>query len=415
MRAWLSAILPVALACDGATAPSPPARVMVSPEVKLLTERGATFRFEARVTDARGSVIDGAEVAWSVSDPSVATVDATGQAAAVATGTTEVRAAAGDAWGAATLEVHAPEPVAVYEPGLTYFGRNRYVEYIAGDLPLVVSAGHGGGEEPDEIPRRAYGTLARDSWTQETTRALRDSIIAHFGGGQPHIVISRLRRTRLDPNREIVEAAQGSEFAEQAWREYHRFVGVARARIAEDHGRGLYVDLHGHSHRTPRVELGYLLTGSDLSRSDAQLNAPRFPEQSSIRALARRVDHPFADIVRGRGSLGALLHRERVATVPSPLIPDPGGEPFFSGGYSTRRHGSRGGGVIDAVQIELHGPGIRDTDRNRRRFAGALSRSLRLFLETHYGFAWEGGADPGRDGSRTNSPGLRAARAPTER
>jgi len=45
--------------------------------------------------------------------------------------------------------------------------------------------------------------------------------------------------------------------------------------------------------------------------------------------------------------------------------------------------------VIDGVQIELHGPGIRDTDENRRRFAGVLARSLRFFLETHYGFSWD--------------------------
>lgn len=388
MRTWLSAILLATLACDGGTSPSPPAYVAVSPRQKLLLERGLTIRFQARVTDARGAAIAGAEVAWSVADPSVATIDGNGQATAVATGGTEVRATAGDVSGTATLEVYIPPPIAEYVPGRTYFGRNRYVEYIAGDLPLVVSAGHGGGEEPDEIPRRTYGTLARDSWTQETTRAVRDSIIAHFGGGQPHVVISRLRRTRLDPNREIVEAAQGSEFAEQAWREYHRFIAIARDRVAEDHGRGFYVDMHGHSHPTPRVELGYLLTGSDLSRSDTQLNAPRFPEKSSIRSLARRVDLSFADIVRGPESLGALLSDERVTTVPSPLIPDPHGEPFFSGGYSTRRHGSLDGGAIDGVQIELHGPGIRDTDRNRRRFAGALARSLRFFLETHYGFAW---------------------------
>jgi hypothetical protein len=70
------------------------------------------------------------------------------------------------------------------------------------------------------------------------------------------------------------------------------------------------------------------------------------------------------------------------------LSPDPGGEPFFSGGFSTRRHGSLDGSVIDGVQIELHGPGIRDTDENRRRFAGDLARSLKYFLEAHYGAVW---------------------------
>ena len=182
MRTWLSAILLATLACDGGTSPSPPAYVAVSPQQKLLLERGSNIRFEARVADARGSAIAGAEVAWSVADPSVATIDANGQATAVATGGTEVRATAGDVSGTATLEVYIPPPIAEYLPGRTYFGRNRYVEYIPGDLPLVVSAGHGGGEEPDEIPRRTYGTLARDSWTQETTRAVRDSIVAYFRG-----------------------------------------------------------------------------------------------------------------------------------------------------------------------------------------------------------------------------------------
>ena len=396
MRTWLSAMLLIVLACDGGTSPPAPAYVIVKPDVKLLVEAGATHRFAVQVADAQGGAISGAEVSWSSGDPSVATIDATGLATAIAMGDTEIRASSGDVSGTATLEVYIPAPVAEYVPGQAYFGRNRYVEYIAGDLPLVLSAGHGGGEEPDEIPRRTYGTLGRDSWTQETARAVRDSIIAYFGGGEPHIIISRLRRTRLDPNREIVEAAQGSEFAEQAWREYHGFVRMARTRVAEDYGRGFYVDLHGHSHPVPRVELGYLLTGNDLSRSDAALNAVRFPEQSSIRSLARRVDLSFADIVRGPESLGALLFDERITTVPSPLIPDPHGEPFFSGGYSTRRHGSLDGGVIDGVQIELHNPGIRDTDRNRQRFAGALARSLKSFLETHYGFTWEATGGAGR-------------------
>ena len=332
MRKWLSAILLAVTACDGGTSPAVPALVVVSPEAKLLVEPGATFRFTARVTDELGTPFPEATVSWSVGDPAVASIDATGQVTAVSTGETEVQASAGSVSGSATLEVYTPPAVTEYVPGETYFGRNQYVEYIAGDLPLVVSAGHGGGEEPVEILRRTYGTLSRDSWTQETTRALRDSIFAYFGGGHPHIVINRLRRTRLDPNREIVEAAQGSEFAEQAWREYHGFIRVARECIEEDHGHGFYVDMHGHAHPVPRVELGYLLTGTDLSRSDAQLNAPRFREQSSIRTLARTLELSFSDLVRGPESLGAFFSQERVTTVPSPLIPDPDGEPLLRRG-----------------------------------------------------------------------------------
>ena len=295
----------------------------------------------------------------------------------------------GSVRGATPIEVYEPPHLQGVVAGETYHGRNAYVEYVAGDLPVVVSAPHGGDLEPDEIPERTYGTLVRDARTRETIRDVRDSLAA-YGGGQPHIVVSHLRRTRLDPNREIVEAAQGSPHAEQAWREYHGFIELALERVAAEHGRGLYLDLHGHGHPSHRIELGYLLSGEDLEQPDAALSEGDFRDRSSIRTLASEVTVPFAELVRGVSSFGEFLSREAAIAVPSPFIPDPGGEPFFSGGYSTWRHGSVDGGPVDGIQIELHFPGVRDTDENRRRFAGGLARAVERFLETHYGVEWDG-------------------------
>ena len=36
-----------------------------------------------------------------------------------------------------------------YIPGKSYFGRNNYTEYIAGSLPIIISASHGG--DPSSI------------------------------------------------------------------------------------------------------------------------------------------------------------------------------------------------------------------------------------------------------------------------
>ena len=225
---------------------------------------------------------------------------------------------------------------------------------------------------------------------QYLIRAIQDSVSAHSGGGHPHIVISRLRRTKLDPNREIVEAAQGSPFAEQAWREFHGFIEVARLRVTQDQRRGLYLDLHGHGHPVHRIELGYLLTAADLAQSDNALSQPAFVDKSSIRTLAGEVAIPFAELVRGPESFGAFLSREAALSVPSPLFPDPGNDPFFSGGYNTRVHGSVDGDAIDGIQIELHLPGIRDTDENRRGFAGGMARALESYLTAHFGVEWNG-------------------------
>ncbi len=59
-------------------------------------------------------------------------------------------------------------------------------------------------------------------------------------------------------------------------------------------------------------------------------------------------------------------------------------------GYSSARHGSRYGGTIDAVQMECHRVGIRDTPANRADFGSVAADVLGTFLETHYGFSFGG-------------------------
>src|SRR6187200_1135715 len=63
-----------------------------------------------------------------------------------------------------------------YRPGQTYFGRNQYIEYLAGELPLIFSAPHGGREIPEELPDREMGTFAFDTNTQELARAVADEL-----------------------------------------------------------------------------------------------------------------------------------------------------------------------------------------------------------------------------------------------
>ena len=41
-----------------------------------------------------------------------------------------------------------------YVPGQTYFGGSQYTEYRAGNLPIIVTAPHGGSLTPPSIPDR---------------------------------------------------------------------------------------------------------------------------------------------------------------------------------------------------------------------------------------------------------------------
>ena len=161
-----------------------------------------------------------------------------------------------------------------YEPGQSYFGRNRYIEYLAGDLPFILSAPHGGRERPDELPDREQGTFAFDTNTQELARAIASELHA-YTGHWPHVIICRIHRRKLDCNREIVEAAAGNPLAEQSWHDFQGFVDAAQATVVRHHGRGLYIDLHGHGHAEQRLELGYLHSAEQLALSDAKLSALR--------------------------------------------------------------------------------------------------------------------------------------------
>ena len=275
-------------------------------------------------------------------------------------------AAAGSARGTARLEVFVPEKIAEYESGRSYWGRGNYVQYIPGELPVVLSATHGGLLVPDEIPNLGYGVTAPDRNTMELTQAIRSAFVEQTGF-TPHVIISHLHRRKLDPNREIAVAAQNNPYAKQAWRELHAWIQAARAMVKQRFGQGMYFDIHGHSHDIDRLELGYLLNASELDRSDALLDASEIIARSSIRELAERSALPFPELLRGAPSLGGLLQDEGVRSVPSPSDPSPGTAAYFRGGYNTREYGSRSSGeVVSGVQIEHHFPGLRDTEAHRR-------------------------------------------------
>ncbi|MBN2010857.1 T9SS type A sorting domain-containing protein [candidate division KSB1 bacterium] len=275
-----------------------------------------------------------------------------------------------------------------YVPGEVYYGRNEYTAYYPGNLPLIFSAGHGGSLTPAEIPDRTYGTTVTDSKTIDTALEFRSTIF-NATGRYPHIIINRLKRTKLDPNREIVEAAQGNQWAEQAWYEYHGFIDVAKDSITANFGKGFYIDVHGHGHSIKRLELGYLISSSNLQRSDSGLNSQSYANMSSIKALVAESPANFPEVLRGSKSLGTLFEERGIPAVPSMNQPDPGaGNPYFSGGYSVERHGSRDGGTISGVQIEAHYEGIRDNATNRRKYAETLMEILNIYFQEHYG--WEG-------------------------
>jgi len=273
------------------------------------------------------------------------------------------------------------------EAGPPVLGRNGYVEYWIGDMPLIISAPHGGSLTPEEIEDRTTGTTVTDSNTKQTALAFREAVYSQTGH-YPYVIISNLKRTKLDPNREIVEAAAGNQWAEQAWNEYHGFIDTAKQLVEDQFGEGFYVDVHGHAHPIQRLELGYLLNSSQLSQSDGQLDWSGLSSSSSISSLVNSSSFSFSELLRGPASLGALFESGGIPATPSDVQPSPGANnPFFNGGYSTWRHGSMNGGTISGVQIEAYRIGLRDTASSRSHFASVFAQVIKAFLFQVYDWA----------------------------
>lgn len=277
-------------------------------------------------------------------------------------------------------------PAVTPPAGTVTFGTERYVEHIAGSLPIVISSPHGGSLRPATIADRTAGVTASDLNSQDLARALADAL--HQASGlRPHVVASHLHRRKLDPNREIKEAAAGNAIAERAWREYHDFVRTSTGAAVQQHGFAFLVDIHGHAHPLPRLELGYSLGSVQLNQDDRAFEQSDFTRLSSLRDLHARVGGSGVDLIRGPRSLGALFVARGIRAVPSPAEPGPGPGPFFSGGYTVSTHASAADTKhVDGVQFEAFRTGLRDTEKNRARFASIAAEVLLIFLRERYGF-----------------------------
>ena len=132
---------------------------------------------------------------------------------------------------------------------------------------------------------------------------------------------------------------------------------------------GIHFDIHGYSsHKDMWFELGYLISNDNLDRGSLR------PSESSIKSLAARAAArgvSFSSLVRGSDSLGKMFQDAGYKAIPSPDWPSPSSGSngkYYRGGYTTLTWGSKNGGNIDCIQMELppkprqdseiHGPKI---------------------------------------------------------
>lgn len=280
-----------------------------------------------------------------------------------------------------------------------------WIEYRAGDAPLILAVPHGGTLKPAALRDRSRGVRLTDRRTAELALEIAEAFQRRTGR-RPHLVICHLHRSKLDANRDQGDGAQGDAGALAAWHAWHGFLDQAKERLIEEHGSGLLVDVHGQTHPEGWIEWGYALTRSELARGDTELTVEHLMDRATVQTLATRGGGDLAPILRGPWSLGGLAEAAGYPSVPSPTHPHPGTASYFDGGYNTRRHGSRKGGAVDAVQMEVPRD-LRWEPTRRRRFARDVAGCLQEYLERWYGLELRGSGprvgEPDGSGSRRGS------------
>ncbi|KAF0852884.1 mitochondrial N-formylglutamate amidohydrolase [Andalucia godoyi] len=263
----------------------------------------------------------------------------------------------------------------------------RDVEYVVGNLPIVLSIPHGGSASPYEMADRCGDGVvtATDSFTIELGCDLHSELssldAASGNRNSPHMVICNLKRCKVDVNRDQSSGSAGNIRGDLAWTDYHKLLEEACESCVEEHGFALLVDMHGMHPRYPVTQLGYLVDLEDLD------NAEILCRDSSVASLAIRKPGKcqVVDMVTGDSSLGALMVKYGIDAGPSPKFPSPAlssDQRYFKGHFNIRRH--TGKNVI-GVQIETTS-GPRRTGPKRKAYAASLAGALRDFLYAHYSY-----------------------------
>lgn len=233
------------------------------------------------------------------------------------------------------------------------------VYFQRGDLPILLTAPHGGTKPIPDVASRTSGTLLSDDGTYELALLVSDELTKLTKGKKPYLVAAQFHRKFLDVNRPVTNAFESAP-AKPYYETYHNqisnYVAEIRQRFS---GEGLMVDLHGQARDDASIFRG---TGNGLTVT---------------RLLKQQGEPAFT----GTNSLLGLLAAMGYNVIPNNTPPGkPPEDRSYNGGFTVRTYGSNNENGIDAIQIEL-GYKLRRIDR--QKFAKDLAQAIFTFLEKY--------------------------------
>ena len=292
--------------------------------------------------------------------------------------------------GRATQSV-LPTPEVKYTPGDIITDSQGYISYRVGNMPIIITVPHDGTLTPSTFPDRS-GATSRAENTRKVAEQFAYFFNANSNGLYPHIIYNNISRSKLDPDLNQMDGAQGNSYANLSYGTYHSFLQTAIDSVEAYFDAGILLNLVEHNHSNQKVELGYLLSASDLDLTNLQLNS--YSAQSSVSQIADISTSSFAEVIRGYNSLGTLIvgrsytsndvtySFEAVPTLDNPTI---GSTDYSSGGYTIAQYGSSNGGKINGIDVATPFAGFRDNANAYRALAVILEESVKIFYQENLG------------------------------
>lgn len=218
---------------------------------------------------------------------------------------------------------------------------SEYIEFQQGNIPLILSVPHGGTLECENIPKRSSGILGIDGKTIEIAKKLiakikNKSKQQNSGVKTPSFIISKVRRSKIDLNREETDAyVQGSYIARQIYRFYHEKIEEIVLYNLNVYKSSLLIDLHG-----------FEKTNRPLGFRDVDVVLGTNNLESFFSAKIPRKD--WGKNVRGR-----IVQKFIELNVPIAPSHPKRNEYVLTGGYITKKYGASQIPRSQAIQIEF--------------------------------------------------------------
>lgn len=241
---------------------------------------------------------------------------------------------------------------------------DRLVLVESGDLPIILTAPHGGSESIPGVPdRKGVGvdlfSTRSDAFTDELAERTA-AAIEQQTGKRPYTIIAQFHRKSLDANRPPRLAYESDE-AKAVYDAYHHAIAQARRQVIQRWGGGLLLDLHGQREQPEVIFLG-TQNGQTTEHLRREFGAAALTGEAGF----------FSQLTQQGFSIRPPLgSEEREHTA-------------YDGGHTVITYGSGSGGPFDAIQLEL-GLALRSRDAiadTAEKLARVISVYRTKFLPT---------------------------------